>query len=127
MKYEDSAPNSRQLEQSLSQQIQVLYLNCMGHKPTQVSCQLLDQSLTIVVNDPTTAVERFLVASGKQQLAEQVRASIHKAFQPQLKALIEEVLMVSVTDLLGNSSLQSGRTSVTAFLAAKPEANNLPS
>ena len=125
MNYKDSEADSRQLEQRLSQQIQALYLTCLGHQPNQVSCRIIDQVLTIVVNNPITSMERFLVARGKQQLAEQVRTSIHKAFQPELKALIEEVLRVSVTDLLGSSSLETGRTSVTAVLAAKPEVGNL--
>ena len=124
MKYRPEA-NQGQLEQSLSQQIQVLYLTCLGHKPTQVSCRLIDRALTIVVDNPITSMERFLVANGKRQLAEQVRASLHKAFQPQLKALIEKVLEVNVTELFGSSNLHTGRTIVTAVLASQPEDGNL--
>jgi len=116
----DPEPLQGQLEQTLAQQIQALYLNSLGHKPEQISCKLIDRTLFIVVEDPTTPVERFLVASGKQQLAEQVRTSIHIAFQPQLKALIEEVLKVNLIDFLGNSNLYTGRTSITAILPTKP-------
>ena len=116
----DPEPLQGQLEQTLAQQIQVLYLNSLGHRPEEVSCKLIDRTLLIIVEDPTTPVEKFLVASGKQQLAEQVRTSIHRAFQPQLKALIEEVFEVNLIDFLGDSNLYAGRTSITAILATKP-------
>lgn len=121
MEEKTSTPNYSQLEQSLAQRIQVLYLTQVGHKPNQVSCQLLDRTLTITIENPVTQPERLLVESGKQQLAEVVRSNIHKAFQPQLKALIEEVFGVRVIELLGNSNLHTCRSVVMAVLAATPK------
>ncbi len=115
----DPEPIQGQLEQTLAQQIQVLYLTSLGHKPERVSCKLVERTLLIVVEDPTTRMEKFLAASGKQQLAEQVRTNIHKAFQPQLKALIEEVFEVDLIDFLGDSNFYTGRTSITAILPTK--------
>ncbi len=124
MEDETSKPTYAQLEQNLSQRIQSLYLNDLGHEPYSVSCQLIDKTLTIIVENPITQLERFLAASGKQELAEELRVNIHKAFQPFLKALIEEVVGTSVIDLLGDSNFQTGRTSVIAILAATPKVGN---
>ncbi len=124
MEDKTSKPTYGQLEQNLSQRIQVLYLNHLGHEPNKVSCQLLDKTLTIIVENPITQLEMFLAASGKQETAEELRVNIHKAFQPLLKALIEEVVGTSVTDLLGNSNFQTSRTSVIAILATTPQVHD---
>jgi uncharacterized protein YbcI len=125
MEDKTSKPTYGQLEQKLSQRIQALYLAHVGHQPNTVSCQLIDKTLTIIIDNPITQLERFLVGSGKQQLAQQLRFSIHKAFQPLLKALIEEVAGVGVVDLFGNSDIQTGHTTVIAVLAAPPQVGNL--
>ena len=109
MEDERVKPSNGQLEQSLSEHVMLLYLTQIGHQPTKVYCNLIDKTLTIIVNNPITQPEKILARSGKQELAKQVRFSINKAFQPQLKALIEDVLGVSVIDLLGDSKLQTGR------------------
>lgn len=116
-----SIPNQAQLEQNLSQHIRMLYINQLGHEPSSVSCQLADKALTIIVENPVTQPERLLAESGKIELAEQVRANLHKAFQPQIKALIEEVLGIPVIELLGKSNLQTGFSTVIVILAAKPK------
>ena len=117
-----NAPNSRVglLEQNLSRRIKVLYLEQLGHEPDKVECRLINQTLTIVVDNPITQPEQLLLKSGKQEFADLVRSTIHKAFQPQLKALIEEVFATHVLDLLGDSKIQTGRTSIVAVLADSP-------
>jgi uncharacterized protein YbcI len=57
-------------------------------------------------------------------LAQQVRSELDEAIQPQLKALIEEVLDVEVLDLLSDATLQTGRTGIIAVLALTPEVRN---
>lgn len=112
-----ASPSVGMLEQNLSQRIKVLYLTELGHEPDKVECRLINQTLTIIVENPVTQPEQLLLQSGKQEFAEQVRSTIHKAFQPQLKALIEEVVGTRVIDLLGDSKIQTGRTSILAVLA----------
>lgn len=121
MEDKSSRPTYGLLEQHLAQRIQVLYITELGHKPNKVACQLLDKTLTITIENPITQPERLLVESGKQEFAEQLRSNIHKAFQPQLKALIEEVLGASIIEMLGDSQLQTCRTSIIAVLAATPQ------
>lgn len=116
----------RQLERDVSEGIQIFYLAQLGHQPYKVSCQLSDKMLSIIIEDPITQPERLLAQSGNQELAQQVRFNIDKAFQPQLKALIEEIVGVSVTDLLEDSRIQSGNTTILAVLAATPPLLNQP-
>lgn len=113
-----------QLEQDLSKLIQSLFLTQLGHHPSRVSCQLIDKTLTITVDDPITQPEKLLIESGKQELAQEVRSLIYKAIQPQLKTLIEEAVGVSVIELLGDSKIQTGHTTITAILVATPQTPN---
>lgn len=120
---EDETPKQThgQLEQTLAERIQVLYLTQLGHKPNKVSCQMIDKTLTIIIENSVTKLVRLLAESGKYDLAERTRFSIHKAFKPQLKALIEEVIGVSVIDLLGDSKLDTGFTNMIAVLSDAPK------
>jgi uncharacterized protein YbcI len=113
-----------QLERTLSQRIQALYRNQLGHQPSKVTCQLFDEKLAILLEDSITQPEQLLVESGQEALAEQVRLDLDKALQPQLKQLIEEIVGVSVVDLLSNATLATGRTGTIAVLAAAPKVRN---
>ena len=110
-----------QLEETLEDRIEVLYFTQLGHKPNKVSCHLVDKTLSINVENSLTKPVQLLAESGKQELAELARFNIYKAFKPQLQALIEEVIGVSVIDLLGDSKLETGLTSILAVLAAAPK------
>lgn len=110
-----------QLEQDLSQSIQSLYLTQLGHQLSSVSCQLIDKTLTITVDDPITQPEKLLIESGKHELVQEVRSTIYKALQPMMKVLIEEAVGVGVTDLLGASEIQTGHTTIIAILGATPQ------
>ena len=116
-----------QLEQDLFQRIQSLYMTQLGHQISSVSCQLIDKTLTITVEDPITQPEKLLIESGKHELAQEVRSTIYKALQPLMKELIEEVVGVSVSELLGNSEIQTGHTSIIAILVATPQTANFSS
>ncbi|PIG90941.1 DUF2294 domain-containing protein [Gloeocapsopsis sp. IPPAS B-1203] len=109
------------LEETLSQQIHALYISQLGHSPQKVICNLLDKSLTIVVEHPTTPPERLLIESHKNDLAEEVSWNLYKAIEPYMKAIIEAVVRVPVVDLIGTSSIDSDRTSIVAVLADKPQ------
>ncbi len=109
-----------QMEATLAQQIQALYFKQLGHLPGKVVCNLSNQSLTVVVEHPTTPPERLLIESQKNDLAREFGRNLYKAIEPQLKNLIEEVLKVPVVDLLGSSNIDSDRTSIIIVLADKP-------
>lgn len=114
---EGSELTHRQLEQSLSQCIQELYLNHLGHQPNKVSCQLVNETLTIIVEDSITLPEQLLNKSGHIDLAKQVRLNIQKIVDLHLKQAIEEVFAAPVSEIFSDSALDTGRTSVVAILA----------
>lgn len=118
---ENPSPTRGQLERTLSQRIQALYRNQLGHQPSQVTCQIFDQKIAIVLEDALTQPEQVLVESGREELAEQVRSDLDAAIEPQLKQAIEEVVGVSVLELLTDAKLDTGRSGIIAILDAAPQ------
>lgn len=119
-----STPTRGQLERTLSQQIQALYRTQLEHQPSRVTCQIFDEKIAIIIEDSITQPEQLLVNSGQQELAERVRSELDEALQPQLKALIEEVVGVPVIDLLSDAKLETGRSATVAILASSPQVRN---
>lgn len=119
-----SIPTRGQRERELSQRIQGLYSNQLGHRPTKVTCQLFDDSLAIVMEDSITPAEQLLVDQGQEDLAEQVHSGLDNAIEPKLKELIEEILEVKVLDLMGDATLTTGRSGIIAVLSNTPEVRN---
>lgn len=115
-----STPTRGQVERTLAQRIQALYRDQLGHQPTKVICQLSDQNVVIVMEGSITAPELLLAHTGRLELAEQVRSDLDDAIQPQLKALIEETLNVTVIEILSDATLETGRTGIIAVLTDTP-------
>lgn len=113
-----------QLERSLSQKIQALYRTQLGRRPSRITCQLFESKLAIILEDSVTQPEQLLAEEGKEELAEQVRASLDQALRPQLKKLIEEIFQVNVLDLLSDATLETGRTGIIAVLESLPQVRN---
>lgn len=124
MMQESSTPTRGQLERLLSQKLQALYRSQLGHQPSKITCQLFDEKLAIIVENSITPPEQVLAKNGQTELAEQVRSDLEKALEPQLKALIEQVLGVAVLDLLSDATLETGRTGIIAILEVTPEVRN---
>ena len=122
---DSSYPTRGQLERTLSQRIQALYRNQLEHQPSRVTCQLFDEKLAIILEDSITQPEQLLVNNGQTELAEKVRAELDDVLQPQLKELIEEIVGVSVGDILSNAKLETGRTATVVILANPPQIRNL--
>jgi uncharacterized protein YbcI len=120
----ETKPTCGQIERTLSQRIQALYRDSLGHQPSKVTCQLFDEKLAVIIEDSITTAEEVLVTKGEEELAQQVRNSLDEAIKPQLKNLIEEVLNVGVIDLLSDATLATGRMAIVAVLSASPEVRN---
>jgi uncharacterized protein YbcI len=116
-----STPTRGQIERTLAQRIQALYREQLGHRTGKVTCQLFDEKLAIVIEDSITQPEQLLAQEGREELAEKVRSDLDAALQPQLRVLIEEVLEVSVLDLLSDATLETGRTGMIAVLSVAPQ------
>lgn len=121
---ESFKPTRGQLERLLSQRLQSLYRTQLGHQPGKVTCQLFDEKLAIIIENSITPPEQLLANTGKAELAEQVRSDLDEAIQPQIRAAIEEVLNVTVLDLLSDATLETGRTGIIAVLEVTPEVRN---
>lgn len=113
-----------QLERTLSQRIQALYRNQLGHQPSKVTCQIFEEKIAIILENSLTKPEQLLAQSGREDLAERVRSDLDEVIQPQLKALIEEVVGVSVVDLLSDAKIDTGRTGTIAVLSEVPRLRN---
>ncbi len=116
-----TTPTRGQLERTIAQRIQALYREILGHQPSKVTCQLCDHNVVLLLEGSITQPEQLLAEIGKQELAEQVRLDLDDAIQPQIKALIEEILNVSVVDLLTDATLETGRTGIIAILTDAPD------
>jgi len=114
-------PTQAQAERDLSHRIQALYRDRLGHRPSQVECTLLEEKLIIVIHDSITKPEQILTQEGRTELAEQVRSQLDEVLHVQLKTIIEEVLAVSVLDLLSDATLKTGRTGIIAVLSTSPD------
>jgi uncharacterized protein YbcI len=110
-----------QIERSLAQQIQSLYRTFLGHQPSKVSCQLVDEKLTIIIEDSVTQPEQLLLEEGNRPLAEQVREDLNQMIEPRMRELIESVVGTNVLDFLSDATLETGRTGVIAILQTSPE------
>ncbi len=118
-----------QTERTLSQRIQALYRNQLGHQPEKVTCQLFDEALAVVIEGSVTQPEKLLAAEGHLERAEQVRSELDQAIRPHIKSLVEEVLSVNVLDILSDATLQTGRTGMIVILdnppSVRPSASSL--
>ncbi|GET42289.1 DUF2294 domain-containing protein [Microseira wollei] len=120
-------PTRRQLERNLSQRIQALYRSYLESQPAEVACQIFDNKIAIVLENFMTRPVQLLAEQGKRELAQQVRFNLNKALEPQLKALIEEVVGVPVIDWLSDAKLESGHIATIAILADPPEVGSVKS
>lgn len=109
-----------QVERTISQRIQALYRECLGHQPSKVTCELFEDKLTIILEDSMTPAEQLLLQEGKEDSVEQLRSDINEVIRPQLKAEIEQILGISVLDLLSDATLQTGRMGLIVVLERTP-------
>ncbi len=116
-----SLPTRGQLERTLSQSIQALYRQELGHQPSKVTCQLFEDKLAIIIEESITPAEEILLQEGQDKLAKQVRSSLDDALQSKLKNLIEDVIKVKIVDLLSDSTLKTCRTGIIAVFNKTPE------
>ena len=104
--------------------MQALYKQHLGHQPSKVTCQLFGAKLAIVLEKSITPPEQLLMEEGNTELAEQVRADLSQALQPQIEQLIESVLAVQVLDFLSDATLDTARTGIIVVLSKTPDVRN---
>jgi uncharacterized protein YbcI len=117
-------PTCGQLERSLSQGIQAFYRDRIGQRPSKVTCQLFDDKVAVIIENSITSAEELLFSEGKIKLVEEIHSALDEAIKPQLKALMEEILNVSVIDILSDATLETGRTGIIGVLTETPQVRN---
>jgi uncharacterized protein YbcI len=109
-----------QVERTISQRIQALYRDRIGHQPSKVTCELFEDKLTIVLENSITPAEKLLLQEGKEESVEQLRSDLDEVIRPQLRSEIEDILGISVLDLLSDATLETGRMGLIAVLESVP-------
>lgn len=113
-------PTKGQLERDLSQAIQSIYNDNLGHRPSKISCHLSKDRITILMEDSITPVEQFLFDKGQEELAEQVRTDLIAVLEKEIVQTVEDVIGVKVADLLSDAGLETGRTGIIVVLESPP-------
>ncbi|MGD1929382.1 MAG: DUF2294 domain-containing protein [Leptolyngbyaceae cyanobacterium] len=114
-------------QRALAQKVQRLYKNQIGHSPGKVTCQIIDNTITVIAEDSLTKLEQLLLESEKDELTplqvdvEQVRSDLETAIRPLFVDVIQETLSTNVVDVLSDTTLETGRTAIVAILADSPE------
>jgi uncharacterized protein YbcI len=119
-----SDPTPGQLERTILQQVQRLYRQRIGQRPSKAICQLFDEKLSVVLWDTISVTEQTLLELGREELVKEVRWQLHEAIKPQLKTLLEEIVGASIVTVLIDSDLSSGFSSITAILDDIPAVRN---
>jgi uncharacterized protein YbcI len=110
-----------QLERTLSQRLQKLYREHLDHSTGKVSCQLINDKLTVIVEDSLTQPEKLLIETSKDpELVEKVRSDLDSVIRPKIIGLVEEILERKVLDLMSDTTLETGRTGVIVVLSNEP-------
>ncbi len=117
-------PTIGQLEREISNRIRSLYNAQLGQRIGKIICHFFDTQLAITIENSVTFAEKTLLDSGNNILAEQVRFDLDKIIKPLLKNTIEEVIHISVLELMSSTSLASGRTGIIAILSQLPMVRN---
>lgn len=113
---------NEQSEHSLIERIQSLYTTQLGRQPDRITCQTFEDKLAIFLENALTQPERLLFARGQTHLVQQVRHSLHEILKPRVKTLIEEVVQITVLDVIMAAQLDTGHVSFIAVLALSQDA-----
>ncbi len=111
--------HSDNLEQVLVERILSLYINKLGHQPEDIYCRLLDNKLTIVIENAITKPEKLLIAAGYHEIVEKARSSIEKILRPEFQKIIEEVTNSQVSNILFATHLDTNYVSIIALFVDK--------
>ncbi|MDB9525562.1 DUF2294 domain-containing protein [Oscillatoria sp. CS-180] len=110
-----------QLQRALSQGIQKLYKQELGHSTGKVTCHILGDKVTVIIEDSLTKTEQILIDGASsddiQSDVEQIRSDVDTAIRPKISGLVEEILSIKVVDFLSDTTLETGRTGLVIILA----------
>ena len=112
--------NIRKAESLLSKKIGNIYQDQLNHKLKRISYKLFNNNLAIMIEGTITEPERLLKAHDRDCLAKEIRNTIDEIVEPQIQAVIEDVLQVNVIDFLNDTKIERDLTVAIAILEIQP-------
>ena len=113
-------PTVGQLMRSVSQAMQQLYRDRLGHKVSKITCHLVDSKLLIWVENSVTRPEQMLLDSNSAQLPA-LSLSIKAGLKASTVEVVERCLKVEVLALLSDTSYEQSCTAMVALLSNPPQ------
>ncbi|MEL6262004.1 MAG: DUF2294 domain-containing protein [Cyanobacteria bacterium J06626_6] len=114
-----------QLERAISQSLQALYKKQLGQTPSKVTCQFFETKIGIVIEDSITKPELLMLEANDTALVEQVRRDINGIIQKKVRELALEILQLEATDVLIDTSIDTGTTGIVVSLSGIPNVRNV--
>jgi uncharacterized protein YbcI len=102
-------------EELLSQQIFSLYRERLNHELGEINFHWFEDKLMIVLEETVTQPEKLLYQNNCQKLADRARNIIDESILPDIKIAIEQIMNVSVVDLLSDTTINTSRTGIIAI------------
>lgn len=114
-----NAPTRGQIERALSQSIQKLYREQLGHSTGKITCQLRDDNLTVVIESSLTQPEQVLLEGSEASQVEKIRANLDEAVRPKVIEIVQKTLNRPVVDILSDTTLETERTGLVIVLGSE--------
>jgi uncharacterized protein YbcI len=114
----------KHLETLLSQKIKIIYQENLEQQIDDVYYRLFDRTLIVVIEGTVTPPEILLEKKDRSDIAKQVREIIDRLLQPQIKNIIEEVIDVTVTDFICDTTIKSNCTGAIVIFELKSTTNS---
>jgi len=105
----------KKVESLLSQRIRDIYQDRLEHELDNISYQLFDCTLIIMLEGTITLPEKLLKNNDRHCLAEEVRKLIDSIIHPQIQSSIEDILNVRVVDFLSDTTIEQNMTGAIAI------------
>lgn len=113
-----------ELEAEISQAIIRFEKECMGRGPLETKSFIIDDLVLVRLKGVLTQTEMKLAEIGEHRgsdLLKQVRMELLDHGRPQLEAMIQEILGVSIRSVHSDISTRTGERVIVFSLSGKPE------
>jgi uncharacterized protein YbcI len=114
-------PTVGQLERDISQKINTLHHNELGHRASKINCHLFDKKIIILCEDVITPIEKILLEASSLHLIHQVRRFLDSAIKIKIEELIETIVQVKVNNCIYNTTIETASSVGIVMLANSPQ------
>lgn len=104
----------------LKRRIKEIYREQLKHELRDIEVYYCEKTVIVIIDGIVTKTEKFLNEHSQQFLAQQVRTALDHLIKSQLKNLIEEVMKVTVIDLLCKAKIDTDRMGVIVLFEIHP-------